>query len=564
MRNRIENFATILMTVALFAAIVPNVQAAKNASLEKAKELAQQGDWETAILHLQTAIGKEEDNAAAWALWGDANMALNDTADAIEHYEKAFTLNPTLPSPVLELTRFYLANDRDKDAERIVSIAEKKDEKAKVDEIKVSRGIIFAKQGNFPEATRILANAAAKNKKNPLYPTMLARLYNGAGVKEQAAAYYADAWKLAPGDIGLAYEYALVLQDLQQYNEALNLFKVVQEKAPDNKTVDFMIGRLYYAAKKWGEAGAQFQKSVAKRPDHFLSFYLLGKATFEYSKAEKVNFYRQAEVALRTARELRPDRADVIATLAEVLNVEARLMYQLALADTVQERQSAFCDTSILLYQETLKLAPETKSVYGYLARAYLKLGNLDSTIHYSKLQLVETPDDPVDFSRLISSLQKKKDFTGLVEVLNPVYSKYDWTIRKAEGDTASTPQDKFLEKYAPVYASSLIEIGESAKARELLVAMLGYAPKWKQGYSLNIYIDQKKSNYAGMIPILKGALKELPNEADFWVSLGDAEYFANPKSREAIKRAKAAYEQGAALGSRDGKQKAEQLAGIK
>jgi len=564
MLNRIRFIAAALASLAILASLVPNAQGAKNPSLENAREYAQQGDWETAIMHLQTAIGKDESNAAAWALWGDANLALGDTGDAIEHYEKAFSLDQKLPSPVLELTRFYLANNRDKDAERIVATAEKKDEKSKVDEIKVARGLIFAKQGNFPEATRILANAAAKNKKNPLYPTILARLYNNAGVKEQAVAYYADAWKLAPGDLTLAYEYALVLQDLQQYNEALDLFKVVQAKAPDNKTVDFMIGRLYFAAKRWGEAGAQFQKAVAKRPDHFMSYYLLGKSTFEYSKAEKVNFYRQSEHALRRALELKPDRADVISTLAEVLNVQARLMYQLALSDTVPALSAAYCDTSIQLYHETLKLAPTTKAVNGYLARVYLKLGNLDSTIYYSKLQLLETPDDPADFSRLVSTLQKKKDFPGLVEALKPMYEKHDWTFRRAEGDSAVYPQDKFLEKYAPIYASALMEAGETQKAREILVAMLAYAPKWKAGYGLNVYIDLKKSNYAGAIPVIRGALKELPNEADLWVQLGDCEYFANPKSREAVKRAREAYERAAALGSKDGKQKAEQLAGIR
>ena len=515
-------------------------------------------------MHLQTAIGLDESDAAAWALWGDALMALGDTSEAVDRYEKAISLSPKLPSPVLELTRYYLQNDKMTEAERVVAAAEKKDEKGKVDEIKVARGMIFARQGNFPEATCILVNAAAKNSDNPLYPQILARLYNDSGVKEQAAIYYENAWKLAPGDPSLAYEYALVLQDLGRYNEALDLFKVVQEKDPENKTVDYMIARLYYAAGRWGEAAAQFKKATEKRADHFLSQYLLGKAVFEYSKAEKVNYYRQAEEALRKALELKPNRADVALTLAEVLNIEGRLAYQMAVTDTIPAQAAAQCDTCIRLLRETLTFNPATKGVNSYLARAWMKLGNLDSTIYYSRLQLAEKPEDPVELARLISSLQRKKDFPGLVETFKPYYDLLDWNYRKAEGDTSVLPQDKFLEKYAAIYASALVESGQAAQARDLLNTLQAYAPKWKEGYSLNAYIDLRKQNYAGAVPILQAGVRALPDDADLWLLLGDSIYFSNPKSRENIKKAKDAYLRASQLGNKDAKEKYDQLSAVR
>ena len=606
-----RTFASILVLLWAGAWIVPTASAAKNETLDRAREAARHQEWEQAADLAQKAASEDPNNEDAWALLGDMQMANGDTSSAVASYGKALQLDPKLPGAVLPLTMYYLDQSRVDDADRVVTAAEEKDKKGKYDEIKVARGQIHAARGDMAEATRILASATRKNPKNSLYPQILARIYENKRVLDLAEKYYADAWALSPGDPVLAYEYALVLQDLKKYNEALELFKQVQEKDPSNRNVDYMIGRLYFAARRWAEAATQFERACEKRPDHFLSHYLLGKSYLEFSRAEKLNFYPQAEAALRRAHELKPERKDVTALLAEVLATEGKLYYQRASADTLGakgplndvflvvarrrythstvpaaqddelnsalrkakltdslaqdmvrklDEKAALLDSAIRLSHQAFLADSGAPFALSQMGRAWDKLGNLDSAVHYAEAQHRLTPEDANELARLVNVRQRRKDDQALVDLLRPHYEALDWSVPKAAADTASTPQDKFLERYAGVYVNSLVETGKSAQAREALRAMLKCRPGWCDGHALNAYIDLRRQDYAGAIPTLQAAVRDCPKNADLWVSLGDSWYFSGPRYKENVAQAKEAYIRACELGANDGCDKFRQL----
>jgi cytochrome c-type biogenesis protein CcmH/NrfG len=533
---------------------------AKDDVLAKAREAAAHSEWDQAVQLAQQVTAQDAGNEDAWAFLGDAQLAVGDTAAGVTAYEKAVKLEPKQPAAVLALTAYYLKQHREPDAERIVAAAEERDAKGKIDEIKVARGMIFAQQGNMAEATKILASAAAKNPKNPLYPVILARIYDDRKVVDLAEKYYADAWKLDPGSATIAYEYGLVLQQQKKYEQALDLFKQVQSKDPKNKTVDYLIGRLYFAARQYENAFGQFERATEKRPDHFLSWYLLGKSYFEYSKAEKKNRYADAERALRKAHELRPERTDVTSALADVLFTRSRLYYQLALADS-GGNQKALLDSSILFGLQAMSTDTAIQGVYSQIARDFNKQGNLDSAAYYSKLQVLQTPNDDIEFARYINTLQRKKDQAGLVDALQPAFDKLDWTTKKLSTDTAATAQSKFADKYAGVLAYALMESGKSAQARDVLKQLLSYNPDWCDGYMLQASIDLKRQNWAGAIGPLEAGVRSCPKNADLWNSLGDCYYFANKKpTKKDVDRAKEAYQRARALGSKEAANKLSQL----
>ncbi len=534
--------------------------ASKTDAMNKAKEAASHSDWEQVVQMAGQATKDDAGNEEAWTLLGQGQMALGDTASAVTSYEQALKIEPKTPAAVLDLTSYYLKHDSVSAADRIVAAAEERDSRGKYEEIKVARGMIFAKQDSMARATQILTSATLKDPKNPLYPQILARIYEDKKVNALAEKYYADAWALSPGNATVAFEYGLVLLDEKKYDEALNLFKVVQQKDPKNKSVDYLIGRLYFAAHKYGEAAQQFENAVLKRPDHFLSWILLGRSYLEYSKAEKVNFYAKSEAALRKAVELRPDNADARKTLGETLFTEARIYYQRGLADTANGR--GLYDSSIVFAHEALKYDSTIAGVYGQIARDWYKEGNLDSTIVYSKLQLVKTPDDESEFARLVNALQRKKDNAGLVDVLQPVFNKLDWT---AKADTSKKAQDKFIDRYGEVYAYTLIESGKTSAARDVLKQILAYNPAWCDGYSMNWRIDQQRQNFAGAIPNLQQGVHYCPKDGDLWLSLGDCYYFAKqPKkpTKADVELAKEAYQRACALGNKDACEKVSQLKG--
>jgi tetratricopeptide (TPR) repeat protein len=540
---------------------------AKSKAMEPAKAAARQGDWITAMQMTQNVLRSEPGNADAFSLQGDYHWANGDSSRAAESYEKALKNDPKHPDAIIRLTQYYLAEKRGADAQRMVAEAEAKDPKRKIDQIRAARGMISADQGDFAGATKELVSLATKDAKNPLYPMLLARLYNSKGVKEQARQYYEQAWNLRPEDMDLADEYAQVLLDLNLNQDALAVLKVVQEKNANNKSVDYKIGRMYYASawkdpKLWGEAAKNLQFAVDKRPDHFLSQFLLGKTLLEFSKAEKKNLYKNAENCLRLAKDLRPNRTDVQESLNQVLDVQGRLNLQLAVSDSVAERTKAYGDTALVYFHELRAAAPTFKGVNFNIAKVWVKLANPDSVVFYCKEELAINPGDPAVMSRLVGTYTKRKDFAGLSQTLKPLFDGLNW--QEAGGDNDKTPQSEFIAKYGAALANAYMELGDPTQARSTLETMLSYRPIWKDGHALNAYIDLKRNNFAGAIPVLQRAVDAMPGEADLWLQLGDSYYFSNQKHKPTVLKAKDCYLRASQLGSREGGQKFQQLAAVK
>ncbi len=535
------------------------VAAKPSATLDQAREAAKHSEWEQAATLAQQAVHEDAKDDGAWTLLGEAQFALGDTAQAVQSFEKAVDLNPKQPISVLTLTRYYLRKNDGTNAERVVATAEARDAKGKFDEIKVARGMIFASQGNIAEATKAVASATAKNPKNPLYPQILAGIYEDKGVYDLAETHYADAWALDPGNAALAYEYGLVLQHQKKYDEALNLFKQVQEKDPNNKAVDYLIGRLYFAARRYDEASKQLEKAIAKRPDHFLSHFLLGRSYLEFSKAQKQNRYGDAERELRRALEIRPDHVEAKAALVEALATQGLYFYQLAAVDTTG-KQPALLDSSIVFSRAAQALDSTNQTVNGQLARAWFKLGNFDSSAWYSRKQLALTPGDDAEFGRLVSALQRKKDHAALAEVLRPRYDAMSWTAPRTPGDSLTTVRDKFLDKFAGAYANALLETGNAGGAREAMKTMLAYKPDWCDGHGLYAYMYLKAERYQEAVGALQSAVKSCPSNGDLWLSLGDSYYFSDSNNKDNVQKAKNAYQRACNLGNKDGCEKFSQL----
>jgi len=333
MRFRYFQFLAVLLSFGLVA----HQSLAANPPLDKARDLAKTGDWEEVQALALEGTNLEPKNDEAWRLRGRAELFFGDTTAAIGFYEQALALNNKQADAVVDLTTVYVAMNRLTDADRIVAAAEKKDPKGKIDEIKVSRALILGKQGKIGEATPILASATAKHPENPLYPLMLARIYNNANVTALAKDNYAKAWSLDEGNPDIAFEYGQTLLTLKEYDEADKLFKIVQERDPDNKQVDYLRGRLRFAAKRFAEASAEFQKAVDKDPDNFLANYWLGRSFVDLSKAEKKNFYAAAMAPLRKALALRPERADISLSLAEAEYFVGRSTFFTSQQDSISE-----------------------------------------------------------------------------------------------------------------------------------------------------------------------------------------------------------------------------------
>ncbi len=534
-----------LATVLIMWSVLP-AAAAENESLSKAKEAARRADWDEAAAMAQQAVNQEPDNAGAWSLLAEAQLNLGDTTTAVSSYQHALSEDPKQSAAVLGLTRYFLLKSSIPEAESVVAAAEEKDKKGKSDEIKVARGMILAQQGKFAEARTIITSAAEKNKKNALYPWVLARIYEDQNVHDLAEENYAKAWALDKGNATLAFEYGVVLQEQKKYNEALDLFKVVQEKDSDNKTVDYLIGRLYFAAKRYAEAATQFEKAVEKRPDHFLSNLLLGRSYIELSKAEKKNFYSRAVPPLRKAVELRPERADARQALADAILNQSRAMFAVAQVDSMKSQEQMLYDSSIALAREALQLDSTLVGAHSQMARAFDKKGVLDSAAVHAEIEVRMNPTDRNELTRLVNIYQRQKKQASLVQLLEPLIQD-------------SVTQNRF----GLILVNAYNETNDFTKAKALVEQIIAKDPTNCNAHQTYAYIVLKRERYGDAIAVLRAGVQSCPKDADMWVQLGDSYYFSNPKSKTAVTSAKDAYGRACQLGSGDGCKKKEQVEAI-
>lgn len=569
-----SRISLLLLALAVLFACTDNVLAKKSDIVIAAETAGARGEWDQAAVLAAQALEENPKDIDAWTILGDAQMADGDTVKAVSSYEKALRYRPKHTPAILALTDYYLHTADIEDAERVVSTAEAKDPRGKIDEIKVARAQILAKEGELGQATSILASATAKNPKNSLYPKILARIYADKKVLAQAEKYYGDAWKLDEGNAGLAFEYALILQELKKYDEALQLFKVVQERDTSNKTVDYLIGRLYYAAKRWAEAAAQFDKAVAKRPDHFVSNFLLGSSYLEFSKAERgVNFYNKAEAALRKAYELRPDRDDVLLLLVDAINGQNRYMevdsmltvlladtstdarlwdmlgkarYTLAQRDSVGRAEQLYL-SSVGAYLRAFENDTNNTAALMKVVRAYSNVDMLDSALVYANKLSERTPDDPVLLSLKVNICQRGGFHEELISVLAPLLDQ----------------GDEYLEKYGLILTNSYLEAGQFANAKETADRVIKMDPAYCDAHMMKAFVDLKRERYAAAVPSLEAGTRACPSNKNMWVYLGDAYYFSAPKDKAVVTKARDAYKRAKDLGSSEGAEKHEQTVAL-
>jgi len=218
-------------------------------------------------------------------------------------------------------------------------------------------GQAFAEVGRYREAGREFAKAIelAKAKKDDKTLKMAvdnrdhywAVKYNDALSQtdeedfETARKEYAEALMLKPKDFQTLSNYGYVLSRLDSTEAAIRVFRRALDLKPDNETVAQNLSGAYLV---------QGNKHWAERD--------FAKALENYDKA----------------LELTPDNFDVLAGVADSY-------YQMAVADTIEEKQREYYRKAADYYEKMAKLKPDEVSVLFNLGLCYMGLKDADSAI---------------------------------------------------------------------------------------------------------------------------------------------------------------------------------------
>jgi tetratricopeptide (TPR) repeat protein len=234
-------------------------------------------------------------------LQANYNLALiysskGDYKKAIPYLERAAGISSQNKNPttndialLINLTRAYIAEKRETDGERLISLLEKT---ASADErVAFTLGLILAESGKYERAVPIFERL---NSAHPATPDILYNLgvaYYNLDKLDDAKRVLLEAVSLSPDKPELYYRLGLVASAQKDSGNAVSYWVKAIELKPDYHEASFLVGEELLKNRKISGALPFYQKAAQLQPETVLYQLRLGVAYFrlqQYSDARKV------------------------------------------------------------------------------------------------------------------------------------------------------------------------------------------------------------------------------------------------------------------------------------
>ncbi len=143
--------------------------------------------------------------------------------------------------------------------------------------------------GDYEKAIKQLENFIRKDERNPLAHLYLADCYYNIGNYEMAMVEYKQVLRLGKFSKSVTERYvreriANLYLRLGQLEEAQKEFLLLAKIEPDNYTLYYSIGEIFYERNYKEQAMAYLLKALKLNPQHADSYFLLGKIYYEMKK----------------------------------------------------------------------------------------------------------------------------------------------------------------------------------------------------------------------------------------------------------------------------------------
>ena len=291
-----------VLTLTLVSPQAPSLRESTAPSAQRAIELEQKQDFESAAVIWEQIVRQEPKQAQAWAHIGLMRSMEERYPDAIAAYNKAIEIDPTIPGLHMNL------------------------------------GLALFKQTEFHEAIPPLKDAANESPQDPRPRLLLAMIYYGLSQYADAIPYFQQAVADTPTNLHLrmllaesclrAKQYACTLE---QYGEVLHLqpespeaymlageafdglgenanaieqFQQAAKLAPHQANVHFGLGYLYWEKGQLEQAQREFELELANDPTHAQALAYLGDIAVKNKQDALARSYLERAVAVRGASRL--------------------------------------------------------------------------------------------------------------------------------------------------------------------------------------------------------------------------------------------------------------------
>ncbi len=471
------------------------------------------GDYEAARKHLEEAVALDGNDPNPRVNLGLVLEELNDPAGAKIQLEKALALGRDEPQIHFELAKVLRALGETAAAQQQLALFQQK-----------------LKQESDRASAVTKARAAAEAVKT--------------GDNQKAAELYRQACAAEPQNAGLAYELALVLDNLgDRAGERAALEQTIQAN-PHFVPAQYQLGYMDLQAGDNAGAERQFRLTVDAVPDNAQAWIGLVAALGAESR------FGEARKAAATALRLDPNKAatvdnllgssfyaagrfeEAVAPLKEALRLspqelQEHLLLGAALAKLGRNQEAAS------EWSAALKIDPNSKAALDGQAKSFIASGNYGSVIHNLRSM---TRDDNLTLDLAIAyrdagmldeteqtlkqGLEADPGSDALTAALVALYDETNYAAATELSEKIARQKPDDLEAQR-IYLRTLVTLGDSDRAVPLGRKLLAQAPHDADLLNLNGVLEMKAGNYQTARKHLEEAVALDPSNSDPHMNLG-------------------------------------------
>lgn len=268
-----------------------------NFQVQLAKLYFNQKNYNKAKLYYRNAYVLDENNTKILYNLAMCMKQLNKANDAIQYLEKLLNLEPLNKKIYLELSNLYIINKQYKNSfivsERLISIDD-----SDIDSF-INYAFISIQSNNPDNAIKLLESKLEYFNQNAEYIYCLAKLYSLKNDYTHAENYYKQSLSISQNNIEIAYNYALMLHEMNRDFDAISLLKKHITKNSKHALSFNLLGYLLLNNSGSSNDAIQYIESALKlEPENPAFLDSLGYALFK-----KGNFM-EALIYVEKAKEL--------------------------------------------------------------------------------------------------------------------------------------------------------------------------------------------------------------------------------------------------------------------
>lgn len=528
--------------------------------LAEAKQYQQKGDIKAAVIQLKNAVAKSPEDAEARMQLGMLHLEMGDAVSAEKELRKARSLGADAMRVLPLLGKANMLQGRAKQVLDDISADQAKASApllilrgdallvtGKPDEAKAAFDAALAIDPNsgaallglvrhamlnqdVAGAERLLADALAKDAKNPDVWMAQGSMLRFKNKPDEAVAAYDEVLKLKPNHRDAFIEKAYVEIGRGKFPSAKVAVEGAEKAAPGNLLVVYVRALYEFSQGKYAVAQESLQKILKVAPDHMPTLLLAGASEMNLGAVQ------QAEQHLRKYLESNPDNvyarkllaqtllkssqpADAAAALAPALKDDTQDAQLLALAGQSHMQVRDFGKASDYL-EKAAELAPKAAGVRTSLGLSKLAQG--DQARGLKELELATTLD-PKSAEAGIALLQTQmglKQYDKALETVaalekqqpdNPQVHNMKGAIYHGKGDIAKARAA--LDKAVALQPTFMAAVANLAR-----LDLQENKPDAAKGRFLKV-LEKDKNNVEAMTALAELAMaQKRPEEVTSWL----------------------------------------------